>query len=94
MNRSRYVIYVLFAFLGALGAVAAILEGKVGLGIAVMLTGLVAFAHMVRLRCSSCDSRPALFLFFVWFALFDPALFFSDALLLRRCPKCKNDVFR
>uniref|UniRef100_A0A6S6M2N6 Uncharacterized protein n=1 Tax=Citrifermentans bremense TaxID=60035 RepID=A0A6S6M2N6_9BACT len=62
---------------------------KAYLTMAIIPAILITQVFIIRCRCGC---RPGLWLLAIWTMLLDFELYFTDTLLLRRCPKCNRDL--
>jgi len=65
--------------------------------LAIVVASVFIFSLVLQVflvRCRNCGTRPGLWLLAVWTLLLDFELYFSDTILLKRCPKCGSDLTR
>ena len=97
MNKTTLIIFKglsIFLVLDLIVIVLALTTGNIG--IAILFIGLAGVAlgiQIASVKCMSCGCRPGVWLLAIWTLLLDFELYIADTLFLRRCPKCKKDLF-
>ena len=56
---------------------------------------IICFVFLLfTFRCANCATRPITWIFFVWLLFIDLEQFIANVILLRQCPKCRNNLFK
>jgi hypothetical protein len=85
LNALLLVLLVLVVWLATGGRIK-----EAGIGLAALVA--VAIGQGLMLRCQHCGAWPGLWILAIYTAFLSPELYFADALLLRKCFRCRKSL--